>query len=105
VPDGQLSPHKASPDLPTNPAKKAEMPGMLLSEAMHARAFWLLTASLSFVMLGSAVVQVHQIPALIARGYDPVLAATVAGGLGPASLPGRVFINLISERVSPQTLL
>jgi MFS family permease len=102
VPDGQFSPHQVSPNLSTTPIKKAEMPGMRLSEATPARAFWLLTASLSFVMLGSAVVQVHQIPALIARGYDPVLAATVAGGLGLASLPGRVFINLISERVSPK---
>ncbi|GHO63635.1 MFS transporter [Ktedonobacter sp. SOSP1-52] len=102
LPDGQTSQQYAPSDLPTD---KKSIPGMLLSEAIHVPAFWLLTGSLSLVMLDSAVVQVHQIPALIARGYDPVLAATVAGGLGLASLPGRVFINLISERVTPQTLL
>lgn len=81
------------------------LPGMTLAEALRRPAFWILTASLALVMLGSTVVQVHQIPALIARGFNPVLAAAVAGGLGLASLPGRYVFNILSERVTPQMLL
>jgi MFS family permease len=85
--------------------KPGRLPGMTLHEAFHLPAFWLLTIALSLTMLGSTIVQVYQIPALITRGYDPVVAASVAGGLGLASLPGRVVFNLLSERISPHLLL
>ncbi len=96
VPDGKRPLPSASP---------GPLAGITLREALQTPAFWLLTLAFSFTMLGSTVIQVHQIPALIERGYDPVLAASVAGGLGLASLPGRYIFNLLSERMMPQTLL
>lgn len=39
------------------------------------------------------------------RGYDAVLAATLAGLVGLASLPGRLVFNLLSDRVGPKALL
>jgi MFS family permease len=42
---------------------------------------------------------------MIGRGFDPVLAASVAGFVGLASLPGRFGLNLLSDRIRPQTLL
>ncbi|GAC1453590.1 MAG: MFS transporter [Ktedonobacteraceae bacterium] len=81
------------------------LPGVPLSEAMYSSVFWLLTASLSLVFLGSTVVFVHQVAFLIERGYDAVLAATLSGMLGLVSLPGRYILNVLSSRISPQKLL
>jgi MFS family permease len=81
------------------------LPGVTLSEALRSPVFWKLTVALSLVMLGSTVVFVHQVAFLIGRGYDAVLAATLSGMLGLVSLPGRYVLNVLSSRVSAQTLL
>ncbi len=81
------------------------LPGSTLREALHRPAFWILTVSLSLVMMGSTVILVHQVPSLIDRGYNVGLAATLAGMLGLVSLPGRYVFNIMSERFSPQKLL
>src|SRR5207244_4780862 len=56
-------------------------------------------------MLGSTVVFVHQVAFMISRGTDAVLAATLSGMLGLASLPGRYVFNVLSTRISSQKLL
>jgi MFS family permease len=83
----------------------APLPGAPLAEALGSPVFWMLTASLALVMLGSTVVFVHQVAFLISRGTDAVLAATLSGMLGLASLPGRYVFNVLSSRISPQKLL
>jgi MFS family permease len=55
--------------------------------------------------LGETVIIVHLVAALISRGYEASLAATLAGAIGLASLPGRVLLNGLSERMRAQTLL
>lgn len=74
-------------------------------EALVNLRFWGLTGAYGLALLGSAVIFAHQIAYLVSRGYGPLLAATVAGALGLASLPGRFFLNLLSARVLPQTVL
>lgn len=74
-------------------------------EALFSLRFWLLTAAYALALVGSAVVFAHQIAYLISRGYGDLLAATVAGALGLASLPGRFFLNVLSARILPQTVL
>jgi MFS family permease len=74
-------------------------------EALASPVFWLLTACLALVMLGSTVVFVHQVAFMISRGTDAVLAATLSGMLGLASLPGRYIFNILSSRISAQLLL
>jgi MFS family permease len=81
------------------------LPGISLQEALRSPSFWMLTASLSLVMLGSTVIFVHQVAFLIGRGYDPILAATLSGMLGLVSLPGRYVFNTLSSRMSAQMLL
>ena len=81
------------------------LPGTTLPQALASPVFWLLTASLALVMLGSTIVFVHQIAFMISRGTDAVLAATLSGMLGLASLPGRYVFNILSSRISPQKLL
>jgi MFS family permease len=79
--------------------------GELLSNALGRTAFWTLTLSSALSLLAGATLGAHQIAYMIGRGYDPVLAATLAGMVGLASLPGRYLFNLLSERLRPQDLL
>src|SRR5260221_11158665 len=65
----------------------APLPGTTLAEALRSSVFWMLTASLSLVMLGSTVIFVNQVAFMISRGYDAVFAATASGLLGPYSRP------------------
>lgn len=74
-------------------------------EALVSLRFWVLTGAYGLALLGSAVIFAHQIAYLVSRGYGGLLAATVAGALGLASLPGRFFLNLLSARILPQTVL
>ncbi len=83
----------------------APLPGATLSQALGSPVFWMLTVSLALVMLGSTVVFVHQVAFMISRGTDAVLAATLSGMLGLASLPGRYIFNMLSSRIRAQKLL
>ncbi len=84
---------------------RTPLPGATLSQALGTPVFWMLTVSLALVMLGSTIVFVHQVAFMISRGTDAVLAATLSGMLGLASLPGRYVFNMLSSRISPQKLL
>src|SRR5690348_14091585 len=79
--------------------------GETLRAALRGRAFWLLTAAYALATLAGAIPLVHGVAYLIGRGYDAVLAAGVLGAVGLASLPGRVLLNLLGDRVGPQPLL
>ena len=95
-PDGKLVPPGPSSAPPS---------GFTLEQAFRRPTFWTLTASLTCITLGGTVIIVNQIAALISRGYDAELAATLVGMLGLASLPGRYAFNVLSERIAAQTLL
>ncbi len=79
--------------------------GSSLRQAAAALHFWTLTTSFALGLLAHSVILAHQVAYLIGRGFDPVLAASIAGLLGVASLPGRYLLNRVSERLSPQALL
>ncbi len=83
----------------------APLPGATLSQALESPAFWMLTAALALLVMGDTVVFVHQVAFMISRGNDAVLAATLSGMLGLASLPGRYVFNVLSTRISAQKLL
>jgi MFS family permease len=76
-----------------------------LRRALAGMAFWTLTVSSGLGILAHSVLLAHQVAYMIGRGFDPVLAAGVAGLVGLASLPGRLGLNLLSERIRPQHLL
>lgn len=90
------------PFLPVSPP--VPLSGLTLTRALQRPAFWTLTASLALVTLAGTVIIVHQVASLISRGYDAELAATLAGMLGVASLPGRYVFNVLSERIPSQRL-
>lgn len=79
--------------------------GLSVAVAVRTRAFWALTGAYALATLASTVILVHGIAFLIGRGYDPVLAASIMGLVGLASLPGRLILNLLSDRLGPQRLL
>src|SRR5207244_2734954 len=79
--------------------------GASLRQAVAGLPFWTLTVAFALAWLASSVILAHQVAYLIGRGFDPVLAASVAGLLGVASLPSRYLLNRVSERLSPQALL
>ena len=60
--DGHPEDLGLSPDgerAPTTP-ETMSLPGLSLQQALRSPTFWMLTASLSLVMLGSTVIFVHQ---------------------------------------------
>ncbi len=87
------------------PADTQAGAGVALPDALTMLPFWTLTTSFALGLMAHAVILAHQVAYLIGRGYDPVLAASVAGLLGLASLPGRYLLNRLSERLRPQALL
>ena len=84
LPDG--APVSSAP--PSTP-----LSGMSRDVALRQPAFWLLTGAYALATLASTVILVHGIAFLIARGYDPLVAATVMGLVGLASLPGRLLLT------------
>ncbi|WP_160330158.1 MFS transporter [Streptomyces roseifaciens] len=74
-------------------------------EALGTPAFWCLTAAGCAGMLVAGALMVHQIPYMISRGMSPVTASTVAGITGLASIPARLVLNLLAERVESRHLL
>jgi len=90
---------------PAPPVGTTSMAGVGLGAALTTLPFWTLTISFAFGIMAHSVILAHQVAYLIGRGFAPVVAASVAGLLGIASLPGRYLLNRLSERVSPQALL
>lgn len=79
--------------------------GVTLQQAMHRTAFWTLMLSNGLALLGSNVLFVHQIAYMLGRGESPAAAATLAGMIGIASLPGRYVFNTMSDHFHSQSLL
>jgi MFS family permease len=86
-------------------AKSTPQSGLGLRAALVRLPFWTLALTILGSQLGSNVLFAHQVAYMIGRGQDPAAAATLAGMVGLASLPGRYYFNMLSERVLPQRLL
>ncbi|HEX2186279.1 MAG TPA: MFS transporter [Chloroflexota bacterium] len=95
-PDGAPSAEEAA----TTP-----MTGVGVQRAVRRVPFWTLTLTNVVALLGSNVLYAHQVAYMIDRGQDPGVAATLAGMVGIASLPGRYLFNVMSDRFEPQVLL
>ncbi|MGH7921672.1 MAG: MFS transporter [Candidatus Dormibacteraceae bacterium] len=92
---------------PDGAARAAPGPasGDSLVAALHRPAFWLVTLGGMATMFCANALQVDQIPYLIDRGEAPLVAASIAGLVGLASVPGRLVLNLAGQRWPPQRLL
>jgi MFS family permease len=79
--------------------------GLTLREAISRPAFWTLAISAAGASVAYAGVTAHQIPFLIGRHFDPVLAATFVGLAGLMSIPGRFLFNAAGDRFGAKGLL
>lgn len=104
-PEGALPHHYSQGD--DVPRAAPTLPGMALRGALAHIPFWTLTVAYALASLATNILLVHMIPYLIGRGYGGEIAASIAGAVGLASLPGRYGLNKLSDRagVGPQRLL
>jgi MFS family permease len=95
-----------APDgLPTPSGAPSAVAGLGIGDAMRSSAFWLLTVAGAAGLLGASALQVHQVPYMISHGAGAVTAASIAGVVGLASVPGRLVLNVLSQRVPGQLLM
>lgn len=98
IPDGLgVAPSAA---IPVGPEQ-----GSSVNEGLLSVPFWTQTVANALGQLATAALWTHLVAYLISRGHAPVFAALAAGFIGLASLPGRVILNLLSDRFAPKSLL
>src|SRR5579884_1265683 len=102
LPDGRVAPGEIGPAVPVMSQSSV---GMTTRQALRCAPFWILTAAGSIEQLAAMVISGHQIASMISRGFDPLFAASIAGLIGVASLPGRFLLNQLSDRYEAQRLL
>jgi len=73
--------------------------GMTLAQAMRTQPFWLLLAAFFFGNVGSQTLLVHQVAYLVDRGLAAIVAASVVGVVGLASIVGKTGGGWLSDRV------
>ena len=92
--------HGLLPDGEADRGPSTAQDGVTLADALRSASFWLLTAALALSFFAGTVVLTEHIAYLIALGYAPAFAATLAGAFGLAYLPGRWFVAYASRRIS-----
>jgi len=75
--------------------------GATLAIAVRQAGFWWLTAAFALNSIAIMFVVIHFVPLLIERGYSPALAASLYGLIGLASLPGRLVLTPLGDRIPP----
>ena len=72
---------------------------MTLSEAMRTQPFWLMTTAFFFGNVCSQTLHVHQVAYLVDHGLAAIVAASVVGVVGAASIAGKTGGGWLSDRV------
>ena len=75
------------------------MRGMTLREAMRTQPFWLLLAAFFFGNVCSQTMHVHQVAYLVDHGLAAIIAASVVGVVGAASIVGKTGGGWLSDRI------
>jgi MFS family permease len=89
------SPGKEKSDSDPKPATA----DMTLREAARTQAFWLLMAAYFFGNIASQTLHVHQVAYLVDHGLAAIVAASVVGVVGLASIAGKAGGGWLSDRV------
>lgn len=92
------------PALGESKAPAAARPDATLGDALRERAFWLLTASMTFYAFVVAAIWAHMMPAFAAKGRTEAQALAVVVWFGPAQVLGRLLHFLFGRDVSPRRL-
>ncbi|HEX2924316.1 MAG TPA: MFS transporter, partial [Chloroflexota bacterium] len=70
-----------------------------VADAVGTGRFWLLTATLALAVLTHQMLFVHQAAYLVDGGYDRMLAASVVGLIGLASIPSKIMWGIVCDRL------
>ena len=88
------------PGLPAQSADKSGPQRVLtLREAARTQAFWLLMAAYFFGNVSSQTLHVHQVAYLVDHGLAAIVAASVVGVVGLASIVGKTGGGWLSDRI------
>ncbi len=82
-----------------NRAKPGSDPSATLRDAMRTQAFWLLVAAFFFGNVSSQTLHVHQVAYLVDHGLAAIVAASVVGVVGLASIVGKTGGGWLSDRI------
>lgn len=94
LPDGDIRPYENG-DLPEEAA--APLNFSALSILKDSR-FWVMTSCYSLAVMVWASISVHQVAYALDQGIDGIAAASAVGLIGIASIAGRYFFGVFSDR-------
>lgn len=92
-------------DVQTPAAVARQSKGASLSDALHSRAFWMLTLAFALAGVAASAIRVHFIPFLIDAGIDPSTAAVASGSIGIMQVVGRLIFAPLDTRISGRILV
>jgi predicted MFS family arabinose efflux permease len=78
---------------------KSDPDPITLAKAMRMESFWLLVAAFFFGNVCSQTLHVHQVAFLVDKGMAAMVAASVVGVVGVASIVGKTGGGWLSDRV------
>ncbi len=83
---------------------RSPMHAMTLREAMRTQPFWLLMAAYFFGNVASQTLHVHQVAYLVDHGLAAIVAASVVGVVGFASIVGKTGGGWLSDRIEREVV-
>jgi len=100
APDTDEFVHDLAESVATSSAQSAPADGSVtLRSAMRSTPFWLMVAAFFFGSTCSQTLHVHQVAYLVDHGHTAILAASVVGVVGLASVLGKTGGGWLSDRV------
>jgi MFS family permease len=87
------------PRLEAKSAAALEVPGLTGGEALKTAQFWIMAAAFFMVSVGVGALIPNMVPILIKDGFNPALAAQVAGLIGLSVIIGRLVAGYLIDRV------
>ena len=84
---------------PGSDPRRSPMHAMTLGEALRTQPFWLLMAAYFFGNVCSQTLHVHQVAYLVDHGLAAIVAASVVGVVGLASIVGKTGGGWLSDRI------
>jgi MFS family permease len=79
-------------------------PPITLAEALRTQTFWLFLAAFFFGNVSSQTLHVHQVAHLVDLGLSAIVAATVVGVVGLASIFGKIGGGWLSDRIEREVV-
>jgi MFS family permease len=91
--------------LPLPKAKPIVAREFVPAEALRSAAFWLFTAAIFFRYVGMGITQVHQMPHMLDRGIDPVIATAALSLALTINIPSRIAVGWLGDLYDKNWLL